>query len=109
MPVTSRGVSHGKEGLSGSEQRSIQQFETLPTEVTTQGFEMGDAVVVGSLSGGGATNMLHFFRVPDPSGQEDMAITMARVASPVSAADRPEAPPPTAVPMPSRRATFDDD
>jgi hypothetical protein len=107
--VTSRSVSHGKEGLSGGEQRSIQQFETLPTEVTTQGFEMGDAVVVGSLSGGGATNMLHFFRVPGPSEQEDMATKMSRAASPVAAGDRTDAPPPPAVPVPKRRATFDDD
>jgi hypothetical protein len=103
--VTSRGVSHGKEGFGGSEQKSIQQYETLPTEVTTQGFMMGDAVAIGSLSGGATTDLLHFFRVPGKA-EQDAAVASAaepafdtlhaQVAQPAAAASR-------------RRVIFEDD
>jgi hypothetical protein len=105
--VTSRGVSHGKDGLSGSEQQSIQQYETLPTEVTTQGFMMGDAVAIGSLSGGGTPELLHFFHVPTDREQD------ARIASAVAEAQAASAsppPPPGAPPAAARRPVdFDEE
>jgi hypothetical protein len=87
--VTSRGTSHGKEGIGGSEQRSIQERQTLPTEVTTQGFMMGDAVAIGSLSGGASAELLHFFHVPEEREQETLiaaGITSVAHAPPAPAA-----------------------
>lgn len=102
--VTSRGVSHGKEGLSGSEQKSIQQYETVPSEVTTQGFEKGDAVAIGSLDGNATPELLHFFHVP--SEEEQNARVAATQAEPQKAAR--EETPQRAV-APTRRAVFEED
>lgn len=102
--VTSRGVSHGKEGLSGSEQKSIQQFDTVPSEVTTQGFEKGDAVAIGSLDGNATPELLHFFHVPSEDEQD---ARIAAVQAQVQAAGREEAPAGSA--MPTRRAVFEDE
>ena len=102
--VTSRGVSHGKEGLSGSEQKSIQQFDTVPSEVTTQGFEKGDAVAIGSLDGNATPELLHFFHVPSED-EQDARIAAAQAQ--VQAAGREEAPAISATP--TRRAVFEDE
>jgi hypothetical protein len=103
--VTSRGVSHGKEGFGGSEQKSIQQYETLPTEVTTQGFMMGDAVAIGSLSGGATTDLLHFFRVPSKAEQD---ATVASAAEPAFDTLHEQVAQPAA-PASRRRVIFEDD
>lgn len=123
--VTSRGLSHGKEGLSGSEQRSIQQYETVSTEVTTQTFEKGDAVALGSLDGNASSKLLHFFHVPDDKEQEArMAGTFvpaAQTPPPVQAVRAAPASPPKTLASAKRdeparpaapavrRATFEDD
>ena len=113
--VTSRGVSHGKEGFGGSEQKSIQQYETLPTEVTTQGFIMGDAVAIGSLDGGAeskngeAPTMLHFFKVPGPKEQDEMVAFMAAQAVPHPASGATQEEFSMSAAAPRRRVVFEED
>lgn len=107
--VTSRGVSHGKEGFGGSEQKSIQQYETLPTEVTTQGFMMGDAVAIGSLSGGATADLLHFFRVPGKAEQDAMAVSTVAQAVPQPAPDTTHEQVSKPAAASRRRVTFEED
>lgn len=107
--VTSRGVSHGKEGFGGSEQKSIQQYETLPTEVTTQGFMQGDAVAIGSLNGGATTNLLHFFKVPGPKEQDEMVASMAAEAVLQPAWGAPQEEFSMSAAAPRRRVVFEED
>jgi type IV secretory pathway TraG/TraD family ATPase VirD4 len=102
--VTSRGLSHGKEGLSGSEQRSIQQYETVSTEVITQTFERGDAVAIGSLDGNESSKLLHFFHVPDYDMKAgSMAETLARTSPAPAQAVKPAQATTPAAPAPARR------
>jgi len=107
--VTSRGVSHGKEGFGGSEQKSIQQYETLPTEVTTQGFMMGDAVAIGSLSGGATADLLHFFRVPSQAEQDAMVASTVARAVPQLASDTTREHVSTPAAASRRRVIFEED
>jgi hypothetical protein len=61
--LTTLGTSRSKEGLSSSSQRDMRERKTLPSNILTQVFQRGDAVVIGSLDGSKGSP-LTFFHVP---------------------------------------------
>ncbi|HRI13556.1 MAG TPA: type IV secretion system DNA-binding domain-containing protein [Verrucomicrobiota bacterium] len=62
--VLSRGVSHGKDGTTGTINNELRERKNLPSTVLTQVLKTGQAVVIGSLDGGSSLPGTYFLKVP---------------------------------------------
>ena len=61
--VRGQGTSQSKDGFGSSNQTDLKERKSLPTEVLTSVFQLGDAAVLGSLDGS-HNSIVRFIHVP---------------------------------------------
>jgi type IV secretory pathway TraG/TraD family ATPase VirD4 len=62
--LTSEGVSMGAQGFGTSGQTDRRELKALPSQILTQVFQKGDAVILGSLDGSDSQSVTRFIHVP---------------------------------------------